>query len=101
MDKQKELIKRYVSNTPRPSFNHFVRKEQKLIEKISILIETESPLSLQRDWVTAYNKCVLIKRPEQKLQNRPSTVSISFKRIFEVAKATVSRTKTIFFFSYL
>ncbi|CAO3675322.1 unnamed protein product [Rhizopus stolonifer] len=88
MDKQKELIKRYISNTPRPSFNHLVRKEQKSIEKISILIETETPLSLQRDWVTAYNECVQVKRPEQKLQSKPSTVSISFKRIFEVAKAT-------------
>ena len=70
MDKQEELIKRYVSSTPRPSFNHLVRKEQKLIEKISILIETENPLSLQRDWVTAYNKYVQIKRPEQQLQSR-------------------------------
>ncbi|KAG2200569.1 hypothetical protein INT47_012355, partial [Mucor saturninus] len=34
------------------------------------------------------NKCVQTKRPEQKLQNKPTTVSISFKRIFEIAKAT-------------
>ncbi|KAI8046996.1 uncharacterized protein B0P05DRAFT_567260 [Gilbertella persicaria] len=88
MDKQIEFVERYVSNTPKPSFNHLVRKEQKTIEKISILIETPTALSLQRLWVTAYNKCIQVKRPEQKLQSRPTTVSIAFKRIFEVAKAT-------------
>lgn len=70
METQKELLKQYVSRTPRPCFNDLVRKEQKLIEKISISIETDTALSLQRDWVSAYNKCLQTERPELGLQSR-------------------------------
>lgn len=88
MEKQKELISKYVSNTRRPTFKNFTQKERHLIEKISISIETSSPLYLQREWVKAFNTCIRSKRPEIKLQERPSTASLAFKRIFEIAEET-------------
>ncbi|RCI00646.1 hypothetical protein CU097_014819 [Rhizopus azygosporus] len=74
--------------TAGPDHSHKVYYQQQTKVRCWIPTLLQATSSSTKVWVTASNECVQAKWPEQKQQGRPSTVSISFKRIFEVAKTT-------------
>jgi hypothetical protein len=70
MEAHVKLLKKYFKATAKPSFKNFVIRNKKLIENVSIDIETDTALGLHRLWVNAYNEVILVDRASCKVQAR-------------------------------
>ncbi|KAI7887965.1 uncharacterized protein EV154DRAFT_325095 [Mucor mucedo] len=80
------MIKGYFNVTAKPTFPDFVSRKYNAIQHASISLQSDNALDLHSYWVRQYNEVIRRERVGQKFQVAPKSVSLRFKRIFEIVK---------------
>ncbi|KAJ2955007.1 hypothetical protein NQZ79_g8912 [Umbelopsis isabellina] len=81
------LIREYLRDAYRPTFNNFINKNFEGVRTESVHIVLENAAELQCHWMREYNNITRSARPKSQVYSKPEVASKAFLEIFEYCES--------------